>query len=139
MIQDNKICTVYLNKENLYSFPGGGVDLGESPEQGMKREMLEETGYEVEIIDEIGMTVEYLYEFNVLQMTYAYLVQPITNTNTNKIALTESEIEAGLEIQWLEIDQILARVKKNKITHAGDVIMQKRALILIDEIKNKLT
>ena len=39
--------------------PGGGVEAGESYEQGLKREMLEETGYAVEILSEIGRASEF--------------------------------------------------------------------------------
>lgn len=44
-----------FGNQRYYETPGGGVDEGESIEEGFKRECLEELGYEVEIIGEIGI------------------------------------------------------------------------------------
>ncbi|MFC1652000.1 NUDIX domain-containing protein [Patescibacteria group bacterium] len=47
IIQNNKIL---LQKHwDGYNFPGGGVELSESMEESLKREVLEETGLKVEI------------------------------------------------------------------------------------------
>ena len=40
--------------------PGGGLDPGETPEQGLVREFLEETGYTIAIAAEIGRANEYV-------------------------------------------------------------------------------
>ena len=39
----------------LWTMPGGGVDLDESPEQGAVREVLEETGFHVELEGLLGI------------------------------------------------------------------------------------
>ena len=40
--------------ELLWSWPGGKIEAGESPEEAVIREVMEETGYEVEVITKIG-------------------------------------------------------------------------------------
>lgn len=47
IIQDDKIL---LSKQwQGYDLPGGGIDLGETNDQALKREVKEETGYEIEV------------------------------------------------------------------------------------------
>lgn len=51
LIENNKVGLIKRNRENsiYYVFPGGGIEEGETPEAGAKREAMEEVGVEVEI------------------------------------------------------------------------------------------
>ena len=40
---EGRICIVRDRNENFYSLPGGGCELDETPEEGMRREIIEET------------------------------------------------------------------------------------------------
>ena len=46
--QNGKLLFMRESHDGLWSLPGGWADIGESPSQIAKREVLEETGYEVE-------------------------------------------------------------------------------------------
>ena len=43
---------------NKWGFPGGAIELGEAPEDAVRREVKEETGLEVEVGDLIGVYTE---------------------------------------------------------------------------------
>jgi len=43
-----------LDKKNIWDFPGGRLDSGESEKIGLKREVLEETGLKIKIIKKVG-------------------------------------------------------------------------------------
>ena len=52
IVQDDKVVLIRRRFEPLkgeWSLPGGGVEVGETLEQAVAREMLEETGFEVEV------------------------------------------------------------------------------------------
>ena len=56
LIEDNKIALIERHRAGLdyFVFPGGGVDEGESPEQGAVREAMEELGVQVAIKQKVA-------------------------------------------------------------------------------------
>ena len=56
LIEDNKVALIERHRAGLeyFVFPGGGVDDGETPEQGAIREAMEELGIEVSIGQKIA-------------------------------------------------------------------------------------
>ena len=56
LIEDNKVALIERHRAGLdyFVFPGGGVDDGESPEQGAIREAMEELGVQVGIKQKIA-------------------------------------------------------------------------------------
>ena len=51
IIEDNKILLIHRkNDKDYYVFPGGGVEDGESTEQAVLRELMEETSISAEVI-----------------------------------------------------------------------------------------
>lgn len=50
IINDGKILLVKMKGNGKYFFPGGGIEKGELMEDGLRREIKEETGIDVEII-----------------------------------------------------------------------------------------
>ena len=68
LIEDNKVALIERHRAGLdyFVFPGGGVDEGETPEQGAVREAMEELGVQVAIkrkVAEIhfGRTSKHIY------------------------------------------------------------------------------
>ena len=56
ILDGENILLIHTKRYDDYSFPGGGVDKGETLEDGVKREINEETGAQnIEIISEYGI------------------------------------------------------------------------------------
>ncbi|MDR2704437.1 MAG: NUDIX domain-containing protein [Planctomycetaceae bacterium] len=85
VIAPNKIC-----------FPGGGIELGETPEQAVIRECFEELGVGVEPIDEIEISVT---AWNVRLHWFTAKLNDDTPFQINP-----REVSA---IQWLTLDEML--------------------------------
>ncbi|MDQ3005723.1 MAG: NUDIX domain-containing protein [Chloroflexota bacterium] len=68
LIEDNKVALIERHRAGLdyFVFPGGGVDEGETPEQGAIREAMEELGVQVAIKQKVaeihfGRTSTHIY------------------------------------------------------------------------------
>lgn len=52
VLKNDKLLVVYSEKEHDYSLVGGGIESGESLENALKREFIEESGYLIEKLEE---------------------------------------------------------------------------------------
>ncbi|MEZ2388868.1 NUDIX hydrolase [bacterium RCC_150] len=61
IVRDDAILLAYWKQEDKegWTLPGGGLDLGEHPVDGCRREIMEETGYEAEIGAMLGVDIGY--------------------------------------------------------------------------------
>ncbi|TAL66303.1 MAG: NUDIX domain-containing protein [Legionella sp.] len=50
ILKDNQLLLVKERSDNLWTLPGGWVDVNESPSEAVIREVLEETGFHVKVI-----------------------------------------------------------------------------------------
>jgi mutator protein MutT len=107
LIEDNKVALIERHREGLeyFVFPGGGVDEGETPEQGAIREAREELGIDVVI----KQFVAKIYFGQSTQ--YYYLVENVggefgTGTGEEFMA-NPGDPQEGIYIPlWMPIDEL---------------------------------
>jgi 8-oxo-dGTP diphosphatase len=72
----DRIVLIRRNKEpsrGRWTFPGGAVELGESLEEAVKREVLEETGLQVEV-GEVAAVIDHLDRDEAGRVRYHYVI-----------------------------------------------------------------
>lgn len=105
VIKDGHLMVMHRNKFGLeyYTLIGGGIDMGESPEQALARELREETGVKIAnprlvIIEDAG---------DVFGMQYVYLCDYVSGEPHLAIDSEEAKIsELGQNLyvpMWLDI------------------------------------
>lgn len=89
---DDRVLVVKANYKKYWSFPGGIIDLGETPKTSAVREVREETGIELNISDvEFKMVVDRVSE---IAQTYQFVFQArVDSNNFESIVISETEID----------------------------------------------
>lgn len=85
-----------------WEFPGGGMEMGETLEENLRREVKEETGYEVEIVKQlnyIGVEDHIAPTF----MYQVYLIPFICKIVGGSGGHRDEEV---LETKWFELDEV---------------------------------
>ena len=106
ILQDGKVVLVKRKYEPLagqWSLPGGRLELGETLEAGLAREMLEETGLVVEVgpvvdvFDRILLDPERRVRYHYVLVDY--LCRPVGGTLTHGSDVADAQLVAPVDIE----------------------------------------
>jgi len=108
IIKDNKILFVKSNIGNYYYMIGGAVQLGETTEQCIEREIFEEAGIKAKV-DRLAVVCENFFKgvggaidgFDCHTMEFYYIMKIQDGADFNKKMTDEEE-----ELVWVPIDEI---------------------------------
>ncbi len=78
-----------------HKLPGGGVKQGESYEEALARELLEEIGAKAHIVGEVGKIVEHRERYNFTQTSYCYIAKQYGDLVAPE--LEENELAEGFK------------------------------------------
>ncbi len=95
MYKEGKIATISFTQG--FFLPGGGVDAGETYEQALKREAIEELGWEINDLRLIGEATQFFYtafqDLYIENIGHFYFVGRISDTG--------QKTEVGHDLVWL--------------------------------------
>ena len=113
-IKENKVLLVRskYNGKEFFLFPGGGLEFGETIEEGAIRETFEETGIRVKIKKLIHIN-EYIYknDWANRSITLFFLAEPIDDDKINIQTKDGGKIKEALWVDIEELDTIDLRPK----------------------------
>ena len=114
-------------QEVLMELPGGIVEDGEDPLDGIKRELLEETGYAASNIVEVGV----IYPNPAIQTNQLHCFLALDVELVDVQNLDDGE---DIEVLLLPLDQLTAMVRNGEFPHALNIAVLFHAFAYMNRI-----
>ncbi len=105
-----------VHKPGIWDIPGGRLELGENPFEGLKREMKEETGCEIEIL--MPIDIRHFVRDDEQKIT---MIMFLSKLLSDDVQLSEEHTE----YKWIDIESELNEIPEffhNAITNYGKFI-----------------
>ena len=114
IIKNNKLLLVNMDDSNFLCLPGGYVELGETTEEAVKRELVEEIRQEVSIVKYLGVVENYFinkYSKKMHEISFYYLMNFIDSDfggNENDFTLIENDKGHNIKLnfKWVDINNL---------------------------------
>ena len=111
IVKENKILLVEMDNSGFLCLPGGYVELGETTEVAVRRELLEEIRKPFEISEYLGVVENYFinkYNKKMHEISFYYLMKSNDILNTENFSLIENDKgrKIKLDFCWVYLDQI---------------------------------
>jgi 8-oxo-dGTP diphosphatase len=132
-----KVVLMYSPKMNLFWTPGGGIEEGESAEDALRREVLEEVGCRVRIDCGVGVNIEYENSYGFLGISFCFLAHTVGRFK--KPELTEFEASAGAVPEWREnISDAIMAIRGNQTSKHGELFAKESDTAFLEKAKSIL-
>ena len=112
----------------FWELPGGVVEDGENPLDGVRRELSEETGYTTSNMIEVGKF--YPNPANQSNIMYAFLAYDVEKTDIQELDDAED-----IEVHLVPLDELIAMTKRGEFLHGLQVAVLFHALAHMDRIQ----
>jgi len=113
--------------EILLELPGGVVEDGEQPIDGIKRELLEETGYAALNIVEVGMI--YPNPANQTNRLYCFIALDV-----EQVGMQNLDDAEDIEVHLVSLNELIAMIRHGEFPHALQVATLFHALAYMNRI-----
>jgi len=139
ILRGRELLMVYSANVGDYKFPGGGVNLDETHEHALARELLEECGATLLSVDsEVGAIIEYNFpieiDFDVFKMTsYYYMCKVKDGFGSQKLDGYEAEL--GFQPMWIDIDKA---IEANKSLSTPSIEWLRRESFTLEYLKQNI-
>lgn len=133
------------NENSIFQFPGGHLENGETFNDCLKREVMEETGIEItdDEIERPFLKVTYLSKDwpergkNRKAEIYYYLIKTLKDVDLTKTKYTIHELEGNFKIEKIPLKNSIKIIKENIPNNDKNKVISPDMIIAIEEYLNQ--
>ncbi|HEX8376955.1 MAG TPA: NUDIX hydrolase [Pedobacter sp.] len=133
LTEDDKVILIRQYRHGaekvMLELPGGCIDPGETPEEAMKRELLEETGYEFDSIEPLG-------EVYANPSTSGNVTSSFLATGGKKTQEQHLDSREEIEVIIVSLDEFIKLAEENKFPHALHVSTIFYGLLKLNKLRS---
>lgn len=134
--ENQDVVLVHVGKYNYIQEPGGGIETGESFEDALRRECLEEIGVVIkDDIRPLGITETWRPSEGYRSISHGFIA--FVDSYIPEPLLTEEEREENFTVMHLPVQDAIDKIKSNLESLETEIIhplIQERALIFLREV-----
>jgi ADP-ribose pyrophosphatase YjhB (NUDIX family) len=120
ILHEDKILLVRMRHTGHFTLPGGGIDIGERIEDGLRREVREETGIEIRVERFAAFTEDFFYydplDEAIHGLLFFYICHPLSFDLAGDGQVEDGEVERP---GWIDVEELQGR----HFHSHGDLIM----------------
>ncbi|MFA5986916.1 MAG: NUDIX domain-containing protein [Parcubacteria group bacterium] len=116
--ENNRVLLCHRRDMNLWNLPGGMVERGKSPWEGVVREVREEVGLDVEVIRLIGVYSKKKKN----DVIFSFVCK--------KVGGVETLTDEADEIAYFAVENLPANLSPKHVERIGDAIQEKREVVM---------
>ncbi len=121
----------HIKRDSFHKLPGGGLETGESIEEALRREIVEEAGCDCTISELIGVVIEYRNKYNLIQISYAYIADVVGEIGEPQFE--QAEIDEQLTNYWVSPEEALAKMRSDAPEKYEGHFILKREISFLEE------
>lgn len=146
IVNKNTNNILIANEDSLFEFPGGHLDEGETIDECLKREVMEETGIEVEDSEVKGLIMRVIFlnrdwpskgKNRKNEINY-YLIETTKEPDMSKIKLTESEKNHHFKLESFPLYESIDIIRNNMPNNERNEILSPDMILTIEEYLKSL-